>query len=80
MTDAELEAVKIPKIGGGKSHSRYPHSKSQYPPGGRGHLNFEKVPPGKFSPEAEAAKKKIEDGFNSRPNVGKKEQDRESEL
>ena len=32
MEDAELEAVKIQKMGGGKSHSRYPHSKSQYPP------------------------------------------------
>ena len=32
MIDAELEAVKIKKMGGGKSHSRYPHSKSQYSP------------------------------------------------
>ena len=31
MIDAELDAVKIPKMGSRKSHSRYPHSKSQYP-------------------------------------------------
>ena len=43
-------------------------------------LNFEKLPSGKFSPEAEAVKEKIKDGFNSRPNVGKQEQDRDSEL
>ena len=33
MIDAESEAVKIPKLGGGKSHSGYPNPKSQYPPG-----------------------------------------------
>ena len=31
MEDAELESVKIQKNWGGKSHSRYPNSKSQYP-------------------------------------------------
>ena len=44
MIDAELEVVKIPKMGDGKSHNRYPHSKSQYPPpppgGGGGGLGI----------------------------------------
>ena len=31
--DGKSEAVKISKLGGGKSHSRYPNPKSQYPPG-----------------------------------------------
>ena len=32
MIDAESEAVKISKLGSGKSHSGYPNPKSQYPP------------------------------------------------
>ena len=32
MINAELEAAKIPKLEGGKSHSGYPDPKSQYPP------------------------------------------------
>ena len=32
--DAKPEAVKIPKVGGGKSHSCYQHSKSQCNPPG----------------------------------------------
>ena len=31
MIDGKSEAVKISKLGGGKSHSRYPSPKSQYP-------------------------------------------------
>ena len=40
MIDAELEAVKIPKFGGGKSHSGYPNPKSQYPPPPRGPISL----------------------------------------
>ena len=30
MIDAELEAVRIPKMGGGKSHCRYTHPKGPF--------------------------------------------------
>ena len=36
LIDGKSEAVKIPKLGSGKSHSRYPNPKSQYPPPPRG--------------------------------------------
>ena len=32
MIDAESEVFKIPKLGGGKSHSRNPNPKSLYRP------------------------------------------------
>ena len=32
MIDGKSEVVKIPKLVGGKSHSRYPNPHSQYPP------------------------------------------------